>query len=47
MKKAFLFLLLSLLTVATHAQGYYTKYYADKAFVKKAQDWMNSGAWRE
>lgn len=47
MKKTFLFLLFSLLTVAIHAQGYYTKYYADKAFVKEAQDWMNSGAWRE
>jgi len=47
MKKTFLFLLFSLLTVAIHAQGYYTKYYADKAFVKEAQNWMNSGVWRE
>ena len=38
MKKIFLFLLFSLLTAATYAQGYYTKYYSDKAFVKEAQD---------
>ncbi len=47
MKKIFFLLLLSLLTAVADAQGYYTKYYADKKLVKEANEWMNSGAWRE
>lgn len=38
--------LFMLCALCMQAQGYYTQYTPDKALVKKATAWMNSGVWR-
>lgn len=46
MRKFFLVSLLSLLSLVAGAQGYYTKYYADKSLIAEARQWMASGEWK-
>lgn len=36
----------ALCSLALHAQGYYTQYYADKTLRSEAAEWVKSGAWR-
>lgn len=47
MKKTILTLWLLLAAITIQAQGYYTQYCGDKALMQKAQEWVDSGAWRE
>lgn len=47
MKKTLLTVAFALtMGLSTFAQGYYTQYYADKALVAKATEWVKSGEWR-
>lgn len=43
---ASLLLLFLSITVSSAQKPVYTKYYADKSLVKKAQKWVNAGEWR-
>ena len=47
MKKTLLTVAFALtMGLSSFAQGYYTQYYADKALVAKATEWVKSGEWR-
>lgn len=46
MKRLSILFFSCLLAAGLQAQGYYTKYYADKALKNTAQEWLKSGQWR-
>ena len=47
MKKTMLTMILAVLTLGATAQGLYTREYHDKGLVKKAQQWLKKGVWRQ
>ncbi len=46
MKRLFLVFIACAMALGLQAQGYYTKYYADKGLRNIAQGWLKSGHWR-